>query len=237
MITQCEWVKDDSTRCGGKPEEGRSLCSAHIKQQQRIAELSMKNAKFFDNGEARPESIQCSGMDRLEAATEEEGSGAMHIFNRDTKLSYKWVRDRPMNHSMSQVRGWRFVEEASPESTTRPIAGQSENSKKNHGMTMKNQVGSDGRIRVGDAVLMAMPKNQRSEKIARSVQHSKGFVNGVISPSSRRREASVEGSKYETFQMQGNIKRDTQELGPVGYNPTVQSTRKSVLIENNPLAR
>jgi hypothetical protein len=209
----CDWIKKDETRCNKSAKEGFSLCNTHLEEQKKIADLSLKNSKHFTTEEkentAGQTKIESSGLNQLEAATEEAGEGALKIWNKDPKKFYKWVRDKNTAHARAMTKGFRFVEGATGQSSSRPIAGQSENSRKNHGMTLENQVGDDGRIRVGDLVLMNMPIEQRQAQIREAELKSAQRVSGVIKGNGSQREIDkIGGAMHKPFIVPGSIKRE-----------------------------
>jgi hypothetical protein len=209
----CDWIKKDGTRCNKSAKEGFSLCNTHLEEQKKIADLSLKNSKHFITEEKKKAgeqtNIESSGLNQLEAATEEAGEGALHIFNRDPKRFPKWTRDKDTSVARAMAKGFRFVEGATGQSSSRPIAGQSENSRKNHGMTLENQVGADGRIRVGDLVLMDMPIEQRQAQIREAELKSAQRIGGVIRGNGSQREIDkIGGAMHKPLVVPGSIKRE-----------------------------
>lgn len=230
-IQSCEWIKDNGERCGSTIKEGFSLCDMHLKQQKRVIKAAERNKKFMT-------SIECTGLDQLEQATADRGEGALVVLNADPKKSYKFGRDRAVNNAKNRKRGWDDVVGASPESSSRPIVGQTENTKKNHGMTLGNQVGADGKIRVGDLILMERPREERKKEIQKNANLSHQLAHRVITGNGTKRGKNDRGHEYSTFDTPGYVRKD-QDLGPEGYvppPPRKTSTKSSFLIENNPLA-
>lgn len=213
----CDWIKKDEQRCTREAKATFSLCPQHLETQKKIQQQSIQNAKYLSpkiSVLGKP-NIETSGLDQLEAATIEGGEGALIIFNRDPSLSYKWARDKNTAIARSLARGFRFVEGCSGQSSSRPVAGQSEGTVKNQGMTLENQVGKDGRIRVGDLVLMAMPKSQRHAQIKAAENESRRKATGVIEGKSSQGEIDkISGAEHKPFEVPGYIKEKFAESQP-----------------------